>query len=56
MQTWETPSQLIYTPAPETQGTLQKIEQKDDKSQRTREFAVTLCLLEISEGITIKYD
>ena len=49
-------SGFIYktVPAPKAQGTLQKREQKDCKSQGIRECAVRVCLLVMSEATPIK--
>lgn len=49
-------SGFIYEtiPAPKAQGILQKIEQKDCKSQGIRECAVRVCLLIMSEATPIK--
>ena len=57
MQRWESQFQQIHVqnaPIPKAQGTLQKRGQKDCQSQRTRESAVWLCLLAMSEHIPIK--
>lgn len=50
------PSGYIYrtTPTPKAQGILQKRGQKDYKSQRIGELAVRVCLLVMSEAITIE--
>jgi hypothetical protein len=46
---------LQQNPMPKAQGTLQKRWWKDCKSQKIREFAVSVCLLIVSEAISTNF-